>query len=66
MDDQKHDSQFVIIVALVLCAVGGAAWLFFGQGESAASSAPHGRTVAVTIDGAEYVCQPAPHNPSVE
>jgi hypothetical protein len=66
MDDRKHDREFVIIMAIVLCALGAAAWLFFGQGDDAEVGTPHSKTVTVTVDGASYVCKPAPHNPSVE
>lgn len=66
MDDRKHDSGFILSIALILGAIGGSAWLFFGQGSDADTSTPHSKTVTITIDGASYVCKPAPHNPSVE
>jgi len=66
MDDRKYDSEFILIVALVLGALSASAWLFFGQGSGANASTPDSKTMTVTIDGAAYVCKPAPPNPSVE
>lgn len=66
MDDRKHDREFVVIMAIVLCAIGAAAWLFFGQVSDVDASAAHSKTVTVTIDGASYACKPAPHKTSVE
>jgi hypothetical protein len=66
VDDRKHDSEFILIVALVLGALSGSAWLFFGQGRGSSASTPDSKTMTVTIDGAAYVCKPAPPNPSVE